>query len=165
MKTPLSNRNEDTREFNPPDSSPEKRTNWYLVTGLVLGFIIGVVFAWWIRPVVYYDIQPNMLNERNKDIYRTTIALVYAETGDLNRASQRLALLDDQNPGMVLGNQAQRYLAEGQEVKAQALALLAAALQQNDMVPDETEILASPEPTATIERVPTQTLPIHPENP
>jgi hypothetical protein len=100
-----------------------------LLTGAVLGLILGLVYAWLINPVVYESSTPGTLGEADKDFYRVMIAQVYDATGDLGRASLRLALLEDPDPVYTLGAQAQRALAAGREGEAHALALLASALQ------------------------------------
>lgn len=134
----------------------QKRSAWYLLTGLIIGLMIGLFYTWLINPIVYQDIDPASLNEADKDAYRLTIAQVYAITGNLSRASQRLALLADENPVFKLGLQAQRELGAGNDVKARALALLASALQMG--VVDQTPI-PMPTSTETAVGVPTQTLP------
>lgn len=132
-----------------PPPRPPKKGNWYLLTGLVIGFILGLVYAWLLNPVVYEHTAPANLREADKDTYRSLIAQVYASTGDLKRAASRLALLEDAEPVFTLGAQAQRLMAEGRVEEARALALLAAAVQTGMAWPT-----ASPSP------VPTQTLPM-----
>jgi hypothetical protein len=102
---------------------------WYLLTGLVLGFILGLLYAWLFNPVVYSNTEPATMRADYKDLYRATIAQAYAATGDLARAESRLALLQDEDPVFALGTQAQQMLAVGEAYDARALALLAAALQ------------------------------------
>ncbi len=102
---------------------------WYLLTGLILGFLLGLLYAWWVNPVVYSDTEPATLRADYKDLYRATIAQAYAATGDLARAESRLALLRDEDAVFALGTQAQQMLAAGEAEDARALALLAAALQ------------------------------------
>ena len=95
----------------------------------------------------------------SKDAYRIVVAQVYALTGNLSHASQRLALLNDENPVHTLGQQAQRELGVGNDEEARALALLASALQlaPTDQTPVTTNTASAP--TATSIGVPTQTLP------
>lgn len=135
----------------PPSPQP-KRGGWYLLTGLVLGLILGLVYAWVINPVVYTTSTPANLQADYQDTYRSTIAQTYAVTGNLERAQLRLVLLEDENPVHTLGAQAQRCLAEGKNAEAQALALLASALQTGA-------------PTPTSDAIPTQTLPLNPPTP
>ncbi len=105
------------------------RGPWYLLTGLLLGIILGVFYAWVISPVAYTDVPPDTLQAQYKAHYRTMIALAYLADGDLTRAQARLSLLGDANPVEVLTAQAQRALAENApERDAYALGKLAAAL-------------------------------------
>lgn len=108
-----------------------KRGNWYLLTGLVLGVILGIVYAWVIAPVKEVDTHPNLLRDDYKDIYRELIARAYQANNNLPRAEARLALIGDEDPALALAAQAQRYLAEsGDNELAKVLANLSAALQK-----------------------------------
>lgn len=136
-----------------------KRSAWYLLTGLFIGVVIGLIYAWFVNPIEYQDVDPASLDSVAKDAYRITLAQDYALTGNLSHASQRLALLNDEYPVQTLGQQAQRELGAGNDEEARALALLASALQ---MIPDDQTPIATntaPAPTATTIGVPTQTLP------
>jgi hypothetical protein len=109
----------------------EQRGNLYLLTGLVIGVALGLVYAWLISPVQYVDNVPSSLATPYKDEYRRLIALAYSANHNLSRARERLALLDTGNPVQVLASQAQRMLAENQPPQeARALALLAADLSK-----------------------------------
>lgn len=149
---------EETRELHITPPPEPKQHSWYLLTGVVLGFILGLTYAWVINPVVYANTVPASLKENYKDTYRSTIAQVYAATGNLDRAQRRLALLEDADPVFMLGAQAQRLMAEDYAEEARALALLAFTLQSGggDQIkpPDIT-------PTITLTLVPTQTLPVN----
>ncbi|MGI6740862.1 MAG: hypothetical protein ACOX7C_05185 [Brevefilum sp.] len=148
--------NEDTREIRSVQPPIEKRGHWYLITGLVLGFLLGLLYTRWINPVVYESTDPASLREEFKETYRSTIAQVYAASGNLERATRRLALLEDENPIHALGGQAQRALAAGDEVQARALALLASALQA---AASQDANQSVPTLMSTMEFIPTQTLP------
>lgn len=158
---------DDTRETRITPQSPPKRSPWYLLTGAILGLILGLVYAWLINPVVYESSTPGTLGEVDKDFYRAMIAQVYAATGDLDRASLRLAVLEDPDPVFALGAQAQRALAAGRETEAHALALLASALQGT---PEQQEFITQPpplqpSPTDPPPGVPTHTLPVPTDTP
>jgi hypothetical protein len=148
---------EEPHETRPEDTTRHSKGSWYLLTGLVLGLILGLLFAWVIDPVVYRSTEPATLKENAKETYRLMIAQAYAATGNLERAKQRLALLEDDNMVNALGAQAQRALANGKAEDARTLALLAAALQ-SEASPLPT---SPPDPTQTpnASAVPTQTLP------
>ncbi len=109
----------------------EERGSWYLFTGLVLGAILGLVYAWLIQPVEYVDTPPASLRQDFKDRYRAMIAAAFIANHDLVRAQARMELLQDEDPFRVLSEQAQRTLAEnGSPEEARALGLLAVALNQ-----------------------------------
>jgi uncharacterized membrane protein YccC len=121
----------------------DERGNWYLLTGVVLGIILGILFAWVISPVKYVDTAPESLKDEFKDQYRVLIASAYVANGDLVRAKARIALLDEADIYLVVAEQAQQMLAEGGSVEeAQALGRLALALGQE---------IPQPEITATAE--------------
>jgi len=107
----------------------ESRGSWYLVTGLILGIIAGVLYAWLVSPVHYLDTAPSSINLASKDLYRSLIALAYASDRDLGRARVRLGLLHDADSVQALAAQAQRTIADGGGTNdARALAELVAAL-------------------------------------
>ena len=160
---------EDTREVctTPQVQPPSKRSPLYLLTGVILGLILGLVYTWVINPVVYENSHPASLGDVDKDVYRSTIAQVYAVTGHLDRAALRLALLEDPDPVRVLNLQAQRSLAAGRDVEARALALLSSALQNSPAFQEPPPEIPPTLPTATNAPllVPTHTLPIPTMNP
>jgi hypothetical protein len=133
------------RQSEPPSPAPKRRP-WYLLTGLILGLLLGLVHSLWIDPAIYGNMTPAQLAEGDREAYRLLIAETYAATGNLDRAERRLALLEDADPVYTLGAQAQRALAAGISAEARALALLASALQKAEGQPAEPLI-------------PTQTLP------
>ena len=109
----------------------EKRGPWYLLTGLVLGIALGLIYAWVFQPVRYVDTTPESLRPDFKDQYRALIAAAYLGNGDLVRARARLELLKDEDMFRVISEQAQRTLAQqGSDADARALGLLAIALGQ-----------------------------------
>jgi hypothetical protein len=104
----------------------ENRGPWYLLTGLLIGLIAGIVYARLIEPVQYIDVTPNLLSAEAKDTYRVMIAMAFEVDGNLGRARQRLALLNDSSPAQALSDQAQRMANLGGS-EGKALALLADA--------------------------------------
>ncbi len=108
----------------------QNRGNWYLFTGLILGLIMGMVYAWVLSPITEVDTHPNLLREDYKDIYRSLISRAYQANNNLPRAEARLALIGDEEPTLALAAQAQRFLADGGDNEmAKILANLSAALQ------------------------------------
>jgi hypothetical protein len=105
------------------------RGPWYLLTGVVLGVVLGLLYAWVVSPVRFVDNPPSAMREDFKDQYRSLIAVAYSSSHDLGRAQARLALLGDPDPFRILAAQAQRLLAEGGlPGEARALGDLAAAI-------------------------------------
>jgi hypothetical protein len=109
----------------------QKQTHWYLLTGLLLGLAIGLVFSILVMPVENADALPGELSPQAKDDYRAMIALAYASNQDLERALSRLELLEEPNTVDLLTAQAQNMLASGgSETVSRALAELATYLSQ-----------------------------------
>ena len=154
----------------------EKRGNWYLLTGLILGVALGLGYAWMINPVEYVDAPPYALRQDFKEQYRVLIALAYQYNGDLERAIYRLEALQDEDITRTLAMQAQQALADGRpEAETQALGLLAVALGQGPspvaaadtpatqvtlpsptvVLPSQTAVLASPTPVTSETPTPT----------
>ncbi len=110
----------------------ESRGSWYLLTGLVIGIVLGFIYSRSIQPVKYIDTSPESLRAVDKDLYRSMIAVAFVSSGDLIRAKARLELLGDADISKALTEQAQRTLAEdGSSSEAQALGLLALAVGQD----------------------------------
>lgn len=108
----------------------QNRGNWYLLTGLILGLALGMIYAWVISPITEVDTHPNLLRDDYKDIYRSLISRAYQANSNLPRAEARLELLGDDDPALALAAQAQRFLAEnGDTEMAIVLANLSAAVQ------------------------------------
>jgi len=130
-----------------------KRFAWVWLIALILGFGLGLAYAWVLSPVKYVDAEPVALRDNFKDQFRSAIAAAFASNGDLERARARLNLLGDSDPAQALTAQAQRMLAAGDGVETvQQVALLASALQGGTGVatnlPTKTSINSpKPEPT------------------
>lgn len=112
----------------------QKRGNWYLLTGLILGVGLGLVYAWMISPVEYVDAGPYSLREDFKDQYRLMIALAYMADDNFERAKARLDQLKDPNIAQTIAMQAQRFLADGRpEMETRAIGMLAVALGEGPL--------------------------------
>lgn len=128
----------------------EQRGSLYLLTGLILGLGIGLVYSLVIQPVQYTDLSPALLSPADKDQYRALIAVAYLANRDLVRARARLALLKDEDTYGALAAQAQRWLAEGKPAEeARALGLLAADLAQAQATLLAPTVATSPSLTLT----------------
>jgi hypothetical protein len=109
----------------------ERRGSWYLLTAVVLGAAIGLMYSWVVSPVKYVDAPPYALRTDYKDEYRALVAAAYLYSSDLVRAQARLVQLKDDNPAQSIAMQAQRALAEGHpKEEIRALSILASALGQ-----------------------------------
>jgi len=87
---------------------------WVSLIAIVIGFSLGLLYAWVISPIRYIDTTPNTLRADFKDQFRIAIAASYASTHDLGRAKARLALLGDADTSQALTAQSQRMLAAGE---------------------------------------------------
>jgi hypothetical protein len=119
---------------------------------LLVGFGIGLTYAWVILPVQYVDAQPRVLRNDFKDDFRSAIAAAYASNADLERARARLDQLGDPDPYQAMSAQAQRMLAAGEPMESvQKVALLASALQEMQPVAIEPSTTETPLPSNTPE--------------
>jgi len=134
----------------------EKRGPWYLLTGLLIGILLGVGYTRFFQPVEYVETSPASLRQDFKDLYRAMIATAYLANGDLVRARARLELLQDADSVRTLTEQAQRKLAEegdsesGISEEARALGLLAVALGQAPPGPGQAVTRPAAQPTSTM---------------
>jgi hypothetical protein len=109
----------------------QRRGSLYLLTGLILGIGLGLLYAWVIQPNALQDSAPGNMQSSAKDSYRALIATAFISNGDLVRARARLDLLGDKNPYQSVLDQAERMAIAGETGEVTALRLLAAALSQN----------------------------------
>ena len=111
---------------------------WYLLTGVLLGLVLGLALAMFIVPPRYREAQPAGLTAEAKAEYRLMISRAYAADPNLTRAAARLQLLGDEDIYTALAAQAQVEVASGgpqAEANARALAVLAGAIQNAPVQP------------------------------
>lgn len=102
---------------------------YYLITGIVLGVVLGLLYAWVWLPVDQFNTHPNSFQQKYKDVYREVIAVAYISNGDLNRAKARLEILGDEDPARRLAVQARENLGDvGDTHQTRALNLLSGHL-------------------------------------
>ncbi|MCL4530905.1 MAG: hypothetical protein M1282_16035 [Chloroflexi bacterium] len=129
-----------------------KRDWWIWLLALLVGFGIGLAYAWAVAPVRYVNTLPNTLRTDFKDQFRVAIAASYSATHNLDRAKARLALLGDADPVQALTAQAQRMLASGASFESiQQVAALASDLKSGvaSMLPTITNTPTAIAPTVS----------------
>jgi hypothetical protein len=100
-----------------------------VLSGTLIGVLLGLVYAWILSPVEYVETAPASLRADFEEQHLGLIASAFAATGDLQRAQTRLSLLPDFDGADDLAALAQRRLAAGAAAaEVEALAELAAAL-------------------------------------
>jgi len=124
----------------------EKNSSLYLISGVVIGILIGLIYSIILDPVTYIDNHPSSLEDKAKNELRQLIAQAYNVNGDLGRAKERLELLDDKNGVSMLALQAQELLSQGgNDEVARNLAMLANDLESGKSSIAAAEHLQSPE--------------------
>jgi len=112
--------------------SSQGRGSLYILTGLLVGFLLGLGYSWWIQPAKNPTVKPASLVQQDKDYYRTLIAMAFTSSGDLVRARARLELLGDPDLYQSVFAHLQRAIAAGKPLEEiRALRLLAGALQSS----------------------------------
>ncbi len=107
------------------------RPPFYLLTGIILGLIIGFTFSFYLFPIEYSNVPPETLQSVDKDQYRLMIAYAFHANQDIGRANARLGLLREDNVLEILLNQAQR---SERRRDAQILLSLYEVLQENSAI-------------------------------
>ena len=111
---------------------------WYILTGLILGMLLGFTLTRLMVPLQSQPANPVELSAIGKDFYRVTIAETYAASSNLSRALSRLELIQDPDPVQALSAQAQRLLAQNvSSLEASALAQLAEVLSAIEPTTEE----------------------------
>ncbi len=83
---------------------PQRATNWRwtigvnLLLGLIAGLVIGILWAWVIRPPAFTETTPAGLRAEYRDDYIILVAHTYALEQDFARVEQRLAELGLRDP-------------------------------------------------------------------
>ncbi len=139
-------------------------TRTLVVIALVIGAVLGLVYAWLIDPVTYSESSPAQVMKSYREAWLIMSAEAYVQNGDWDRTQARVNALRDANLSQTLANLFDRYEANGPNPTARALARLADRLNVRtpamqvylaaivtatpEIVPT-IEITASPGPIAT----------------
>ncbi len=63
---------------------------YYLLTGLIIGLILGIFYGWIINPTRYVDISPEALHPDQKKQYLLLVAESYQANEDIGRSYYRI---------------------------------------------------------------------------
>jgi hypothetical protein len=94
----------DSSGSRPPDSRskyrrPRRPFSWIgLLLGLLVGIGGGLYYAWAVDPQIEFDTEPWQLSKADRENYMVVIALDYAADGNLDRAIQRLLVINKNAP-------------------------------------------------------------------
>ena len=124
----------------------EKRSNLYLLTGLIFGLAIGLVISLMIAPAINRDAAPAQLMEKDKAEYRLIIAKTYVSDYNLVRAQSRLQLLGDPSPSVALAAQMLELQGPSADGDLEALQRLMDALNGANQLPAQDPNLSPPAP-------------------
>ena len=113
----------------------ERRSNLYLLTGLIFGLAIGLVISLMVAPAINRDAAPAQLADSGKAEYRLIIAQTYVSDYNLVRAQSRLSLLGDPSPSVALAAQIQELQGPGANGDVEALQRLMDALNTASQAP------------------------------
>lgn len=107
----------------------------YLITGIVIGILVGCLIAFVLLPVQFKDTSPATLNQEQAEIYRSLVGRAYLYEADSGRAFSRLALLNEPDLQSVIAAQSQKMAAgSGDERSARGLSLLAGVFANPNQV-------------------------------
>jgi hypothetical protein len=115
-----------------------KNTLWACL-GVLLGFAIGVGYAWVIHPADLQGSTPDALRAEYRGEYLLLIASSYQTTGDIHRARNRLAAFPGLDAAQIASLAQQVAASGGGEQTARDLAALALALGQQTALPGPSE--------------------------
>ncbi len=74
------------------------RSRQWLIVGLALGLIGGLLYGWLVQPVEFVDTTPDSLRQDYKTDFVLMVAEAYQSERDLSQAERRLALLGPTSP-------------------------------------------------------------------
>jgi hypothetical protein len=125
----------------------EKRSNLYLLTGLIFGLAIGLVISLMIAPAINRDAAPAQLAESGRAEYRLIIAKTFTSDYNLVRAQSRLLLLGDPSPSAAIAAQIQELKTSNTQGDVEALQTLMDALNTANQAPAQSPNPTPPTPT------------------
>jgi hypothetical protein len=69
----------------------QRQAPLYLLTGLVIGLALGLLFGYRIFPVQFFDITPASLHQDFQEDYLELVGLAYHADNDIGRAYSRIS--------------------------------------------------------------------------
>ena len=84
-----------------------------LISGLVIGLLLGLVFTWVIQPVEYFDTYPPLMGAPYRRAWIEMTAQAYGVEGHWERTQVRLADLPREEIRRVVADELERAIAEG----------------------------------------------------
>ena len=85
-----------------------------VATGLTVGLVLGLIYAWLIAPVELYNTTPALLRSDYRHEWIRLAALGYVADGNLQRALSRLDGLEQEDVQTALAALIESYAAQGQ---------------------------------------------------
>jgi len=119
-----------------------KNAKLLLLLGLLLGLAGGLVYAWLINPVQYYDTYPPMMRSDYREEWIRLSVLSYAAGGDLARVQLRLQDLSEDEIRQVAGQTLEEAIATGRPLPV--LRRIAAVAQVYDVDTPAVRIYTDP---------------------
>lgn len=94
------------------------QTLWHVpvLSGLILGLAIGLIYAWLLAPVQFYDTAPDRLRADLKQEYILLICESYAADGDWEETLDRLATLGEPDIQTTILTMAEQAIEQGKPV-------------------------------------------------
>jgi hypothetical protein len=132
------------------------RTWVALIVSVIVGFVAGLGFAWFVSPVEYTSVEPSELAPQFRATYLQLVAASFAFENDWTRADFRLQVLrdDPQTTARLVRDVTERAIAEGRPAP-----MLRALSKLSDKLGVRTAAmivyLATPVPTMPVAAAPT----------
>ena len=86
-----------------------------VIIGAVVGLSVGFAAGYWFWPVEYTNTAPTVLRQDYHNDYVVMVATAYEVEGDLERARERLKLLDPEEPAAPVVELAERLVEAGSD--------------------------------------------------
>lgn len=130
-----------------------------LLTGLIIGVVGGLGYAWFLNPVQLVNVAPSQLPTEDRQAYILLISQAYMQDRRLDKAQARLQALGIREMGQVVAQQADDALSRAADQREiAALTALAQALGANPLAAEIFSSTTQPtrlpndgSPTATFE--------------